>query len=114
MARKKQAVKAFTPRGTGKANLIVFMDYANGESTSFRAETDVPRTPENAVEFDKFVRRLKAGIADKSKLTDFLTGEISTMGGSATERKTAKNMILAAFGQPTIPVSDGAKKKTGG
>ena len=99
MASKKTATSASATRGTGKANLILIEDFADG-SMSFRVETDVPRTAKNKVNFDAFVALIKSGDgsgAARKKIVDFLTTEVDHLGTSPTEAKGAKNMIRAAF-----------------
>ena len=96
---KKDPCAGLVPRGTGKANKLLIKDFAGGRVT-FRVETDVPRTPENANEFDAFVTLLEGGESSRmtrTTMTTFLTTQVDQLGGSPSEIKGAKNMILAAF-----------------
>jgi len=82
-------------RGHGHPNLLLVSDFGNPPVWSFKAETEVPLTPD---QFDQMRTWLKAPETNKQKIVDFLHQQVARAGSKPEDRDKAKKMFADAFG----------------
>jgi hypothetical protein len=82
-------------RGHGHPNLLLVNDFGNPPVRSFKAETEVPLTPE---QFEQMQTWLKDPEANKKKIVDFLHEQVAGAGSKPKDRDKANKMFDAALG----------------